>query len=94
MRNDAGLFEAVHAFYNFDVNIALIINLFGEVVFINDFLRDVTQEKFHVFRLRQVIIEVEVFYIGRHAFGTRRGDNAVEEAFFRGDSGSGRGEDA
>ena len=52
MRNDAGLFEAVHAFYNFDVNIAFIINLFGEVVFIDDFLRDVTQEKFHVFRLR------------------------------------------
>ncbi len=33
-------------------------------------------------------------FISSDAFITRCGDNAVEEAFCRGDGGSGRGEDA
>ena len=43
MCNDTGLFEALHSFGDFDVDIVLGVNLVYEVIFINNFLVDVTE---------------------------------------------------
>ena len=41
--NDCGLFETVHLLDDFDVDVALCVNLVHEDIFINNFLGDVTE---------------------------------------------------
>ena len=58
-------------------------------VLVNDFLRDDVNVEFHVFGFREVIIEIEVFYVGGETFSSWSGDDTVEETFGGGDCGSG-----
>ena len=60
-----------------------------EGVFVNDFLRDDVNEDFHVFRFREVIIEIEIFDVGDETFSSWSEDDTVEEKFGGGDCGSG-----
>ena len=58
-------------------------------VFVNDFLRDDVDGKFHVFGFREVIIEIEVFDVSDDKFFSWSRDDTVEETFGGGDCGSG-----
>ena len=58
-------------------------------VFVNDFLRDVVDEEFHVFGFREVIIEIEVFDVRDETFCSWSVDDTFEDTFGGGDCGSG-----
>ena len=58
-------------------------------VFVKDLLRDDINVEFHVFGFREVIIEIEVFYIGDETFSSWSGDDTFKETFGSGDCGSG-----
>ena len=52
MCNDVGFFDDEHAFDYFDVDVALVVNFIHEVILVDDFFRDGTQQKFHIFWIR------------------------------------------
>ena len=58
--DDAGLWEAVHAFANFDVHLSVGVDQVPEVVLDNDLFGDDFESEAHVFRIGHRSIEVEV----------------------------------
>ncbi len=78
--NASSLFEARHAFADFDVDVS-IGDKVKQLVLVNDFLWDELEWELHVFVPFHGGAVVKVFYIEHHKFGVRSGDGAVEETF-------------
>jgi hypothetical protein len=76
----AGLGQAVHAFVDADVYVA-IVGEGLEVVRIYDFLWDEDKGNAHVFGSVHGRVEVEVFYVEAHVLGFRSGLIAFSVAF-------------
>ena len=74
----SGLFEAVEAFVDLEVNPVAVCKS-GEVIFINEFLRDVGKFDPDVFRSAKRRAEVEVFYVEAGKACIWHGDDAVDE---------------
>ncbi len=78
LRNDAGLWEAVHSMLHFAENIAIRIHFVTEGIFVDDVLWE--EFRFHP----EVLIaiyghhEVEVLDTDGHELCIRQGDDAVE----------------
>ena len=45
--------------------------------------------EFHIFGFWEIIIEIEVFYVGDGTFSSWSGNDTVEDTFRGGDGGSG-----
>ena len=72
----AGLFEAGHAFSDIEVNTSVRTKC-GEVVLLNDFIRDKGQSEFHIIVAGHSGAIVKILDIQGHEAGTRSGDDAV-----------------
>ncbi len=87
--NDAGLWEAIHASLNFDINVT-VVDESGEVVFIDHFLRDDGSWESHVLVSSHWRAEIEFLYITNLVFFIWRGYRTVDDEFCRRGVGSWR----
>jgi hypothetical protein len=78
--NASSLFEAQHAFPEFEVDVP-IGDKVKQMVLVNDFLWDELDRELHLFVTFHEGSVVKVFDIEHHKFGGRSGDGAVEETF-------------
>ena len=73
----AGLFEAGHAFSDFEVNPAVITEC-AEVLLFDNFVRDTDQREFYVIVVGHGCAMVKILDTQGHEAGTRSGDGAIK----------------
>ena len=77
--NAAGLGKAIHAFSDFNVDKALVVGKFEEVVLVNDGLGNDFERDAHVFIAFHIVVEEEVFDVHSHEPSIGGGDSAVDD---------------
>ncbi len=75
--NASGLFEARHAFSDFNVDVS-VVDKVKKMVLVNAFLRDELDWELHVFVAFHGCCIVNIPDIEHHKFGLWSGDGAVE----------------
>jgi MinD superfamily P-loop ATPase len=70
--------QTIHSLVDLDVD-KPIVHFWHEIVVVDDLLRNKFYRDAHVFRSFEWCVEVKVFNVRRHEFGSWFGDNAVEE---------------
>ena len=74
------MWKAVHAFSNFDIDIA-VVNFGIQVITAHDVRGNIVNADAHVFKLIHGGVEIEIFDVGCAKFGVGSRDDAVEKAF-------------
>ena len=76
----AGLGKAVHAFVDFNIDIAFV-DKGGKVVLLKDGLWDQGDREHHVFGTIEVGVQVEILNVHGHKQGVGSGNDAVKDEF-------------
>ena len=79
----ASLWEPIHPFVNFGIDVAMFVNIVLEVVLIPDGSGDGLCQEAHILGIGEGVVQIEVLNVNASCSGSWGGDDIVDEAFDR-----------
>jgi hypothetical protein len=72
--------QAIHAFFNSGIDVAMVVHKLVQLVLLPNVFRDGVSEESDVLRLREGVVKVEVFDVNAGCSGPWGGDSVVDQA--------------